>query len=241
MKIIGVTMNENTIGIDKFYAINGILVENFAKIFKKYNIAIVFLPHRMEDPIEDYCKMCDGVILSGNRGHIDPKIYGQALHESVKNEDICHSRYNFESKIAKHFIENDKPILGICGGMQVINVALGGTLYQNILKQIPDSKDHRSKLNDIHRWEHEIKIEELTLLSKISTKNTAKVNTSHAQAVDRLGQDLVVSAFSKEDGIIEAIEVRGKKFALGVQWHPEFDISRLDEDIFEYFARSVAF
>ncbi len=116
----------------------------------------------------------------------------------------------------------DKPVLGICRGAQVINVALGGSLYQDIATQCPDKGSHRDEQKyDAHF--HEMRILPNTWLSRLYPDVTAtRVNTIHHQAIKSIGEGLVAEAMSEPDGIVEAVRWEGHSFVVGVQWHPEF-------------------
>lgn len=240
MKILGITSNEMSVDVDSLYFINQVFIKNFSHIFKKYNITPVFIPS-YDDFIENYCKICDGVIISGNQKHINPKYYNEELNPSIDKSMISCSRYESESKIARYFIEKDRPILGICGGAQVLNVSLGGSLFQDVNFEIDGCLDHRSKrIDEKYHQKHKIFIDNDSEISNFICKKIYTVNSSHSQAVKKLGNGCNVFARS-EDGVIEGFEVCGKKFAIGVQWHPEFKSSRFDEELIEIFCRKIAF
>lgn len=161
----------------------------------------------------------DGLVLQGG-SDVSPKSYGEEALRPEWNGDFIRDQYEIE--LVRLFMKKDKPILGICRGAQLLNVALGGTLYQDIEHQIPGSLNHRN-------WEiydqnfHEIEIEKGSWLSRIHGGTTrARVNTIHHQGLKKLGQGLLVEAKSPSDGVIEAIRVPDAKFVCAVQWHPEF-------------------
>ncbi len=126
---------------------------------------------------------------------------------------MSRERSALEIALARAALRRDLPLLGVCGGMQAMNVACGGTLIQDIGRQIKDPLNHR-------RGNHRISISPESLLQRILRRRTLRVNSSHHQAVARVGRDLVTAAHAS-DNIIEAIEARSARFALGVQWHPE--------------------
>ncbi|MEK7279707.1 MAG: gamma-glutamyl-gamma-aminobutyrate hydrolase family protein [Nitrospirota bacterium] len=160
----------------------------------------------------------DGVMLTGSGPDIDP-----ALYEEEKRFDfkvMCRERTAFELSIARMAMEREKPIFGICGGMQMINVAAGGSLYQDITLDLPGSLSHQ--------WEaasalptHSIAIRTGSLLFKIAQKKEVIVNSSHHQCLKNVASGFMVNATSP-DGVIEGIESIRKGFSLGVQWHPEY-------------------
>jgi putative glutamine amidotransferase len=128
----------------------------------------------------------------------------------------------YEMEVLHEFIEADKPVLGVCRGAQLINVAFGGTLHQDINSQLPGSFTHRAP-NAYEKNFHEINIEPESGLARLYPDiRRAKVNSIHHQSVNKLGRDLVVEAYSESDRVIEAIRWRGRGYVFGVQWHPEF-------------------
>lgn len=171
-------------------------------------------------------KHIDGLIISGGYFDIDPSIYGEKRKKDslvIKNE-----RTTSEIYLLKAAIKQKKPLLGICGGHQLINVYFGGTLYQDILKEERGAIDHEQKTH-FSKPAHSVSVAGGTLLAKTTKKKEIKVNSTHHQSVKKPGKGLVVSAVSS-DGIIEAIEKPGDTFLLGVQWHPEF-LSNIKEHL----------
>ena len=155
---------------------------------------------------------CDGLLLPGG-GDIDPKFYGQERIPACGEPNVL--RDTAEPLLLRAFLAADKPVLAICRGIQLMNVALGGDLYQDIkpFEHVPHN-DHWGKI-------HTITVRRDTLLSRILGQDTVLVNSQHHQAVDKVAPGLVLSALS-EDGIVEGIEKPDAKFCLGVQWHPEW-------------------
>lgn len=157
--------------------------------------------------IEKIANLCDGLIVAGRDIDINPKYYGEnPIKETnlLLNDDIDD---NLDFELIKVFNEKNKPILGICAGMQVINVFFGGSLYQNILNH----KDENTMKM------HDIKIEKDSLLYKCYSDTKVNVNSYHHQSIKKVANNFKVTAISL-DGIIEAIEYKN---ILGVQWHPE--------------------
>lgn len=161
----------------------------------------------------------DGLILQGG-ADVAPESYGEKALKPEWSGDIVRDRY--ELQLVKIAIEEKKPILGICRGAQLLNVALGGTLYQDINTQVPRSFIHRD-------WEtydgnhHTMRLEPGSLLQSLYPEHSEyKINSIHHQAVKTVGPHVRVEAKSTSDGIIEAIRYLGDSFAMGVQWHPEF-------------------
>ena len=168
----------------------------------------------------------DGILVSGGNFDIHPRLYG----EDSTNElgEIKEGRTQFELGLISLALERDFPLLGVCGGAQAINVALGGSLYQDIAAQIPDAGEHQQGALKATGG-HKIKIHNRTKLKRIIGRGYLEVNTTHHQAVKKLGKGLVVNA-TAEDGVIEGIESQEHSFVLGVQWHPEFLVHK---DLFQ--------
>ena len=162
----------------------------------------------------------DGVLLPGGVD-MDPATYGEALHPKCGRLDPA--RDAVELQIARWAIEDGKPILGLCRGEQVINVALGGSLYQDVGDQVEGAMMHEyypSKGFARSHLAHPVEVPEGTRLRELLEQPSVPVNSMHHQAVKTLGSGLVASAFAP-DGIIEAVEGTGDGFVVGVQWHPE--------------------
>ena len=157
----------------------------------------------------------DGLLLTGGRD-IDPIHYGEEQHETT---DIDFDRDALELPLCKRAMEEDLPIFGICRGIQIMNVAIGSSLYQDIPSQFTVPLTHKIIENTDDSW-HDIKIQPNSLLNEITSETTAEVNSRHHQSLKVIGAGFTVTAQSK-DGIIEAIEDESKQFVLGVQYHPE--------------------
>lgn len=160
----------------------------------------------------------DGVMLTGSGPDIDP-----ALYEEEKRFDfkvMSRERTTFELSIARMAMELEKPIFGICGGMQMLNVAAGGSLYQDIASELPGSLGHQREA-DSDLPTHPIAIRTGSLLFKIAEKKVVIVNSSHHQCIKNVASGFMVNATSP-DGVIEGIESIRKGFSLGLQWHPEY-------------------
>ena len=160
----------------------------------------------------------DGVLFSGGED-VSPLLYGESPVQEV--QDICPNRDAFEMALAREALARDLPMLGVCRGIQVMNVAAGGSLYQDIFSQLTHCLGHYPKKIAVESLYHTISIVQGTHTSRILGEAPLAVNSFHHQAVKRLGDDFIVSAFSPEDKVIEAIEHPGKRFCIGVQWHAE--------------------
>jgi putative glutamine amidotransferase len=183
--------------------------------------APVLLPTELDtDSAYALYQEADGVLLSGG-GDVDPAIFGEEKHEKTGETDVDRDRV--ELALARWAVADNKPIFGICRGVQVINVALGGSLVQDVPSQRPSALMHpmhwleESRRDDVH---HTVCVHPNTLLGGITGFGEVGVNSFHHQAVSRVAPDFIVSA-EAPDGIVEAIELSGHAFCLGVQWHPE--------------------
>ncbi len=187
----------------------------------------LLLPPKTQE-IPRYLSFVDGLLLTGG-GDIHPKFFGKRSL-NVKLDLSPDERTQFELAISKAFLKAKLPILGICLGCQTLNVALGGTLILDLSTEHPDTKDHTN-------GSHWISILPDSKLCKIFNTNKIQVNSRHHQAIGKLGKDLSVSAISP-DKVIEAIESKGRPFAIGLQWHPEeIPKSRFSKKLFQTFIK----
>jgi putative glutamine amidotransferase len=178
------------------------------------------VPHH-SNLAENYADLADGFVFTGGNFDIDPNLYG---HEFCHNKvTLKPQRTLFEWRLLQEAYTRQKPILGICGGMQLLNVVLGGTLIQHIPDEVSNCLAHEQP-NARTEPGHEIHIEENTLLYRLVRKNHLAVNSAHHQAVKTLAKGLSVNAVAP-DGVIEGIEDLTHPFCLGLQWHPEYHVS----------------
>lgn len=179
----------------------------------------------------------NGVIVSGGND-VDPQRYGEFITKECG--PIVPERDEQDISIVRYVLsETEKPILGICRGIQVFNVALGGTVHQDLGKD--GFQDHFIGTMPLNHVSHEVRIEAESLLHDILGQDVIGVNSFHHQAVKELGKGLIVTARSVKDGVIEAIELPGKRMAMAVQWHPEmmYD-SALHAKIFKRFVEQAS-
>ncbi|SMG02133.1 Para-aminobenzoate synthase, amidotransferase component [Burkholderia singularis] len=168
--------------------------------------------------LRDYAKHLDGLLLQGG-ADVSPQTYAAADARPEWPGDRVRDMYELE--LLHEFVESGKPVLGVCRGCQLINVAFGGTLYQDIASDVPTAGAHVSERYDQHR--HAIRFPKgSTLVNMFPGRQEAIVNSIHHQAIRDLGRDLNIEAVSAGDGIIEGIRYRRAPFVVGVQWHPEF-------------------
>ncbi|WP_175158424.1 gamma-glutamyl-gamma-aminobutyrate hydrolase family protein [Paraburkholderia fynbosensis] len=168
--------------------------------------------------LRDYAKHLDGLLLQGG-ADVSPQTYAEEASSHEWPGDRVRDMYELE--LLHEFVESGKPVLGVCRGCQLINVAFGGTLYQDIATDVPTAAAHVNENYDQHR--HGIHFPDgSTLVNMFPGRRDAIVNSIHHQAVKSLGRDLNIEAVSATDGIIEAVRYRRAPFVMGVQWHPEF-------------------
>lgn len=201
-------------------------------VTKEYTEAILeaggiplVLPYTVEkSDIAEMCRPLDGLLLTGG-GDIDPTLFGEEPHPGLG--EIVPERDEMEMTLIQLFVEQKKPILGICRGCQILNVTLGGDMIQDFAGQKPDVIQHSQRAPRYHA-SHTIQLKEGTLLHSIFGQTQIKVNSYHHQAVREPAPSLVASAHAK-DGVVEAIECAQGDFIVGVQWHPECMISTYPE------------
>ena len=169
--------------------------------------------------VADYARELDGLVLMGG-SDVSPESYGEApLKPDWAGDRI---RDNYEMALLRAFMSVGKPVLGVCRGMQVINVAFGGTLYQDLATQLPGALDHRDW--DVYDKNcHATSIVAGSGLARLYPELTViKTNSVHHQSIRDLGRELVVEAWSEPDRVVEALRWQGASYVFGVQWHPEF-------------------
>jgi putative glutamine amidotransferase len=187
----------------------------------------VALPH-LADNAADYLDRLDALIVTGGAFDVDPALYGDA--ETHGTVTLKQGRTAAEMALLRGALARNMPLLGICGGQQLLAVALGGTLIQHIPDSIPECLAHEQP-NPRDQAGHAIAVAEGSLLHRIVGTRAMQVNSSHHQAVRTPGPHAAVNA-SAPDGVIEGIESADYRFCLGVQWHPEFHIDPGDALIF---------
>lgn len=231
--VIGLTLDhEPPGGWSKFpwYAIR----ENYCNAVRHADGLPILLPHDPE-AAADYVNRIDGLIITGGGFDVDPALFGaETRHSTVKTKD---RRTAFELAATRIALGRDMPVLGICGGQQLLNVALGGTLIQHIPDEVPGALPHRQP-NPRDEPGHDVRVIAGTLLHRIAGAEHLAVNSAHHQAVKAAGPGVVIDAVAG-DGVVEGIEDPRRRFCLGVQWHPEFEIGEADRRIFRSFVEAA--
>ena len=230
--IIGVTLDaEQPGGYSKlpWYALR----ENYFSALAAAGGLPVALPH---DPelAEDYLDAIDGLLITGGAFDVDPALYGGGpTHPTVT---LKAGRTDFELAVTKGALARNMPVLGICGGQQLLAVAFGGTLIQHIPDSVAEALEHEQP-TPRDQPGHVVSIEGSTLLGRIVGKRQMAVNSAHHQAVASAGPGAVINAVAP-DGVVEGIEHPGYRFALGVQWHPEYAVDPADPFILAAFVEA---
>lgn len=214
--IIGVTAN---IRDDRILTTDQ---DNIHSIERAGGLPVVLPNLPDKSTVDQLVKSIDGLLATGG-GDIDPSLFGEEPHRLLG--EVCYVRDQFEMMIITECLKQNKPVLGICKGSQMLNIAAGGDMFQDIYSQSDKELiQHIQKAPRAYAT-HDIHVTEGSLLHQIVQTTRFKVNSFHHQAVRNMGTDLQVCA-TTSDGIIEAIESKNHRFALGVQWHPE----NLDDD-----------
>ncbi len=197
------------------------LTRKYAEGVRQAGGVPLIVPHNLdEDSLRAVLARLDGIMLSGG-GDVDPVLFAEEAHPATS--EIESERDRVELTLAQWIVERDIPCLAICRGIQVLNVALGGSLLQDIPSQVPDALQHSFDRQTTPRdyLAHPVKIDPASQLARIMRLEVAQTNSWHHQAIKQVADRLRVTAIAP-DGVIEAVEVPGRRFAVGVQWHPEW-------------------
>lgn len=196
------------------------LAEAYVKALAEAGASPVLIPTDLdEDDLAALFSRLDGIVFTGG-GDIHPAYYHTAEHPKVDEVDTARDRTEFY--LLNRVIEEGKPFLGICRGIQLVNVGLGGTLYSDIADQVPNALRH-DWYPDWPRdhLAHSVQLESSSLLGKLLGQTEIHVNSLHHQAIAKLAPGLKPTAYAP-DGIIEGVELPDHPFGLAVQWHPEW-------------------
>ncbi len=232
--LVGITLDSEAPGgysVYPWYALR----TNYADAIAAAGGIPIALPHHTT-LAADMLAAIDALVVTGGAFDVDPALYGAAdTHATVT---LKQGRTQAEHALLAGALARDMPVLGICGGEQLLAVALGGTLIQHIPDSVPGALAHE-QLNPRHEPGHTVAITAGTLLHRIVGAASMRVNTSHHQAVRSPGPAAMVNA-TAPDGVVEGIEDPGRRFCLGVQWHPEFLIDPGDTRIFAALIQAAA-
>jgi len=227
--VIGITLDSEAPGGYSnlpWYALR----ENYADAVTAAGGLPLPLPHE-PDQAGDYLELIDGLVITGGAFDVDPVLFGAGeRHPTVITKD---RRTAFELAVTRGAIERDMPVLGICGGQQLLHVVLGGQLIQHIPDEVTGALAHEQP-NPRDEPGHSVAVTPGTLLHRIVGRDSLDVNSAHHQAAKGEPSGVKINAVAP-DGVIEGIEATNKTFCLGVQWHPEYGVSAGDADIFRAF------
>jgi len=210
--IIGV-MPLVDMGRDSYWMLPGY----FDRVSEAGGIPIMLPLTNEETDIEELLNMCDGILLTGGQD-VTPQIYGEERLEQCG--ESCDARDIMDTMFLLAALQQNKPILGICRGIQLLNAALGGTLYQDIPTQLASDLIHCQK-PPYDRPSHEVTLLPGSPLSLLLKQEKLAVNSYHHQGIKALAEGLLPMAIA-EDGLVEAVMLPGMKFVWAIQWHPEF-------------------
>ena len=202
------------------------LEESIAQWVMSRDVLVFMIPtvntngllHPSNITLRHYAKHLDGLVLQGG-ADVSPQTYSESATRPEWSGDRARDVYELE--LLHEFVDAGKPVLGICRGCQLINVAFGGTLYQDVATNVPEALAHVHSDYDAHK--HAVRFPAGSSLARMFPKvERAVVNSIHHQAVKDLGRDIQIEAMSEPDGIVEAIRYQRADFVMGLQWHPEF-------------------
>ena len=225
--IVGITVNEK-----EMPAMSGIkyvaVAQDLSEGVKQAGGLPIVIPIGKPELAKDYVDMVDKLILSGGQ-HVDPRFYGQ--EKEIDSDDYSLARDQFELALIKEALRQKKPIFAVCRGMQLLNVALGGSLHQSI-------QGHWQE--DVSGTSHSLEIRPNSRVSQLFQAGT-QINSLHRQSIKDLAPGLVATAHDPRDGTIEAYESQGQQSILGIQWHPEFLAKNCshNQKLFDYLVQAL--
>ncbi|RWB81194.1 gamma-glutamyl-gamma-aminobutyrate hydrolase family protein [Mesorhizobium sp.] len=212
---------------------------HYVSAIEKAGAVPIILPYLKEDDVSALLDLVSGLVLTGG-GDFPTELYGAPPHPAVQR--MIPERDDFEFALARSAFDRPMPVLGICRGMQMLNVVGGGTIYPHTLDELQNVIDHRDG-TPLDKTVHEVQLERDTQLWRLcgAQSSSFRVNSYHHQAVKQLAPEFVVSARA-DDGVVEAIEAPGRPFMVGVQWHPEwmYDSEPACRNLIDNFARACS-
>jgi putative glutamine amidotransferase len=198
-----------------------LLARSYVRAIQDAGGLVLMIPPdaRLQDDPDEVLDLLDGLILAGG-ADIDPSAYGAERHPETKK--TVPERDDFEIALARRALDRDLPLLGICRGMQLINVARGGTLEQH-LPESHGHHDHRRALGTFDDADHDVRLAEGSLAHRAAGETVHATKSHHHQGIGEVGEGFRVTGWAVMDDLPEVLEDPTRRFALGVQWHPEAD------------------
>jgi putative glutamine amidotransferase len=238
--IIGVTLDsENPGGYSDqpWYALR----QNYMSSLAGLGAVPIALPHH-PDLVGPYLDLCDGIVVTGGAFDVPPQMFNEEMRSAAIR--LKPARTKFETALVAGALGRDIPVLGICGGEQLLAVVTGGTLIQHIPDEVSEALQHSSSVDTENaagrkRASHDVQVYEGTLLRQSVEAPSIHVNSSHHQAIKSVGAGCRINA-AAADGVIEGIECTGYRFCLGVQWHPEYLQHDADRKLLSAFVEASA-
>lgn len=238
--VIGVTLDsENPGGYSDqpWYALR----QNYMASLAGFGAVPIALPHDT-DLVDAYLDLCDGIVVTGGGFDVPPQMFNEEIRsDAIRLKPV---RTEFEAALVKGALIRDIPVLGICGGEQLLAVVTGGMLIQHIPDEVVAALEHSSSADTENaggrkRASHDVQIQEGTLLHQSVGAAHIHVNSSHHQSVKSVGAGTRINAVAA-DGVIEGIECTDYRFCLGVQWHPEYLQHDADRKLLSSFVEASA-
>jgi putative glutamine amidotransferase len=218
---VGITAATETVSYGPWEEVPAVMSPvRYVRAVQRAGGRAVLLPPDPEDTRDPggVLDLIDALLLTGGAGDLDPDLYGQEGHPTTG--PVHEDRDAYELALARAVLEREMPTLGVCRGMQVLNLAYGGTLEQHV----PDVVGHEEHRHTPGTFaDHEVRLEPDSLAARAAGAERTAVKSHHHQGVREIGDGLRVTGWSTMDDIVEALEDPGRKFVLGVLWHPEED------------------
>lgn len=231
--LIGIVCN-HCFSKNNTYSYIGIPSDLF-HILASYDAYII--PIAMNHSLDDYIHRIDGLILTGGGYDMPPESYDSLKRHKTISTNDTHSHYELE--LTKAFLGTKKPILAVGAGEELLTVALGGNIVQDITSDCNSKTSlNHIQVNDLSSPSHQVLVKDKSLLHRITKQHILQVNSNHHQATKDVPEDVLINA-TAPDGIIEGIELPHHPFCLGVVWHPELTKSPEDKAIFEAFIHAT--
>jgi putative glutamine amidotransferase len=212
--LVGITPDVEAEGESSRYVVKTAYAE---AVLRAGGLPLVLTVSAEASVVDAYLDRVSAVVVTGGAFDVPPEAYGETPREGLG--PLKPARTAFETLVLQAALRRKLPILGVCGGMQLLNVVLGGTLYQDLRRELPSAKEHEQR-NARSQPSHPVDVRDGSVLAEVLGSGQLMVNSTHHQAVSQVAPGLKVSA-TAPDGVVEAIESTEYAFALGVQWHPE--------------------